>query len=70
LRIELGNYVITKESFGPGPDAIVGAQEQLNLLDQLDKLNRDQLEVAAIGRQGDYFEFKIRIRATVTQKKE
>lgn len=69
LRIELGNYVITKESFGPEPGAIAGAHEQLNLLDQLDKLNLDQLEVAAIGRQGDYFEFKIRIKATVTQKK-
>jgi transcriptional regulator with XRE-family HTH domain len=66
LKIELGNYVITKESFGSKPEPVIRAAEQLNLLDQLEKLSDDQLEVAAMGRRGEYFEFKIRIRAAAT----
>jgi transcriptional regulator with XRE-family HTH domain len=66
LKIELGTYVITKESFGPKPEPDGRAAEQLDLLDQLEKLSNDQLEVAAMGRRGEYFEFKIRIRAGAT----
>lgn len=66
LKIELGSYVITTDSFGPKREPERQAAEQLNLLDQLEKLNNDQLEVAAIGRRGDYFEFTIRIKATTT----
>ncbi len=62
LRIDLGDYVITRESFGPTPKPDKRAAEQLNLLDQLEKLSNDQLEVASMGRRGEYFEFKIRIR--------
>jgi transcriptional regulator with XRE-family HTH domain len=69
LRIELGSYVITKESFGPKPEPGRRVAEQLSLLDQLEKLSNDQLEVAAMGRRGEYFEFKIRIRATATIRK-
>jgi transcriptional regulator with XRE-family HTH domain len=69
LKIELGGYVITKESFGPKPEPDRRVAEQLNLLDQLEKLNSDQLEVAPIGRRGEYFEFKIRIRTSVGLKK-
>jgi transcriptional regulator with XRE-family HTH domain len=69
LKIALGNYVITKESFGPKPMADRKAAKQLNLLDQLEKLNNDQLEVAAVGRRGEYFEFKILIRTLATTKK-
>jgi transcriptional regulator with XRE-family HTH domain len=66
LRIELGNYVITKESFGLKPEPVGPTAEQLSLLDQLEKLSDDQLEVAPMGRRGEYFEFKIRIRAGAT----
>ena len=69
LKIELGDCVITKESFGPKPTPSRRAAEQLNLLDQLEKLSNDQLEVAPIGRRGEYFEFKIRIRTSTTTKK-
>jgi transcriptional regulator with XRE-family HTH domain len=68
LRIELGNYVITKESFGLRPEPVGPSAKQLNLLDQLEKISDDQLEVAAMGRRGEYFEFKIRIKATATIK--
>ncbi|MGB7283927.1 MAG: helix-turn-helix transcriptional regulator [Candidatus Acidiferrum sp.] len=68
LRIELGNYVITKESFGLRPEPVGPSAEQLSLLDQLEKISDDQLEVAAMGRRGEYFEFKIRIKATATIK--
>jgi transcriptional regulator with XRE-family HTH domain len=69
LKIELGGYVITKESFGPNREPDRRVAEQLNLLDQLEKLNNDQLEVAAIGRRGDYFEFKIRIKTSTKVEK-
>jgi transcriptional regulator with XRE-family HTH domain len=70
LKIELSGYVITKESFGPKHEPDKRTAEQLNLLDQLEKLNNDQLEVAAIGRRGEYFEFRIRIRTEVTAKNQ
>ena len=70
LKIELAGYVITKESFGPRSELeSVPSAEQLSLLDQLEKLDSEQLEVEAIGRRGEYFEFKIRIRTTVPTKK-
>ena len=64
LRIELGTCILTKESFGPRPDAGQRVAEQMNLLDQLEKLRSDQLELTPMGRHGEYFEFKIRIKAT------
>jgi transcriptional regulator with XRE-family HTH domain len=62
LKLVLGELVITKESFGPKMELDQRIPEQLSLLDQLDKLSNDQLEVTAVGRRGDYFEFKIRIK--------
>lgn len=69
LKIELGGYTITKESFGPKPEPDAAPQaKQFNLLDQLEKLDREQLEVEPVGRRGEYFEFKIRIKATAQTK--
>jgi transcriptional regulator with XRE-family HTH domain len=68
LKIELGGYVITKESFGVRPEPEARVAEQLNLLDQLEKLTNDQLEVEAIGRRGQYFEFRIRVKTSATAK--
>lgn len=68
LRIELGNCVITKESFGPKLDAGQRVAEQMSFLDQLEKLRSDQLELTPMGRGGEYFEFKIRIKATTTRR--
>lgn len=62
IRLVLGTLVITKESFGPKIEPDPRIPEQLSLLDQLDRLSNDQLEVTAVGRRGDYFEFKIRIK--------
>ncbi len=62
IKLILGELVITKESFGPKIELDPRIPEQLSLLDQLDKLSNDQLEVTAVGRRGDYFEFKIRIK--------
>lgn len=66
IKLILGELVITKESFGPKIESDLRTPEQLSLLDQLDKLSNDQLEVTAVGRRGDYFEFKIRIKAPDT----
>ncbi len=66
IKLILGGLVITKESFGPKMDLDRRMPEQLSLLDQLDKLSNDQLEVTAVGRRGDYFEFKIRIKTMNT----
>src|SRR5712692_1654725 len=49
IKLVLGELVITKESFGPKIESDRGVPpEQLSLLDQLDKLNNDQLEVTAV----------------------
>jgi transcriptional regulator with XRE-family HTH domain len=66
IKLVLGALVITKESFGPKVELDRRVPEQLSLLDQLDKLSSDQLEVTAVGRRGDYFEFKIRIKSVET----
>jgi len=66
IKLVLGALVITKESFGPKVELDRRIPEQLSLLDQLDKLSNDQLEVTAVGRRGDYFEFKIRIKNVQT----
>lgn len=63
LKIELGTCVMTKESFGPRIETPSGVAEQLSLLDQLERLSSDQMEVAPMGRSGEYFEFRIRIKA-------
>ena len=68
LKIELGTCVITKESFGPRIEAPQGVAEQLSLLDQLERLSGDQMEVAPMGRRGEYFEFRIRIKATAATR--
>ena len=62
LKIELRGLAITRESFGPKVEVGPNAIEQLGLLDQLERLNNDQLEVEAVGRRGEYFEFRIRIK--------
>jgi len=69
LKIELHGYVITKESFGRTPQPNTQIVKQLNLLDELEKLNNDQLEVATIGRRGEYFEFRIRIKTPAMARK-
>jgi transcriptional regulator with XRE-family HTH domain len=63
IKLVLGGLVITKESLGPIVTSDLKLPEQLNLLDQLDKLTNDQLEVTSVGRRGEYFEFRIRIRS-------
>ena len=70
LKIVLGGYTITKESFGPivKHQEVARPIEQFSLLDQLENLNSEQLEVEAVGRRGEYFEFKIRIRAGAQTK--
>jgi|SRR5579872_429316 len=68
LKIELHGYVITKESFGPQPLPEPKEPTQLDLLEQLEKLREDQFEVAPIGRRGEYFEFRVRIKTPVHGK--
>jgi len=68
MRLEIGNVAITKESFGPRLEPSLEVAEQLSLLDQLEKLSNEQLEVSAVGRRGEYFEFKIRIKTEMNPK--
>ena len=68
LKIELHGYVITKESFGPQPLPEPKEPTQLDLLDQLEKLSDDQFDVAPLGRRGEYFEFRVRIKTPVPRQ--
>ena len=56
--------MITRESLGTAPEP-QPVPEQMNLLDLLDRLEDGQLETMVVGRSGDYFELKIRIKTRV-----
>jgi len=56
-----------------GPDAFAGAtpdngplvHRQMDLFHALEELRSEQLETKVVGRVGEYFELKVRIRSTV-----
>ncbi len=68
IELTLGDFVITKESFGRKKEKAGRIPEQLNLLDQLEQLSNDHLEVRVMGRREDYFELKVRIKAVPSLK--
>ena len=65
IKLTLGDFTITKESFGPRIEPDRRVPQQLNLIDQLEQLSNDQLEVKVIGRRKTYFELKVRIKASI-----
>jgi len=63
LSITYKGVQFKKGAFAPEVKPRRTAGRQLSLLDLLEKLKDDQLETEVVGRVGEYFELRVRIRS-------
>jgi transcriptional regulator with XRE-family HTH domain len=61
-KIKLSDgYILRSAAFGPGKK-IESYVKQLNLYEALDLITPDQIAAEPMGRVGEYFEFRVRIK--------
>jgi transcriptional regulator with XRE-family HTH domain len=61
-KLKLSNgYVLKSGAFGPEKN-IEAYVKQLNLYEALEQISSDQIEAQPVGRIGEYFEIRVRIK--------
>jgi len=63
MTLRFKDYDFGPDAFGPGSANAPPLPQQMGLFQALEELTSEQLETKVVGRVGEYFELKVRIKS-------
>jgi transcriptional regulator with XRE-family HTH domain len=63
MKVHFKDYEFGAAAFGPSSSSGPPVPQQIGLFEVLEDLTSEQLEAKVVGRVGDYFELKVRIKS-------